>query len=184
MNIAEIKPIDIANGPGVRVSVFVSGCTHHCPGCFNEVAWDFNYGRHMNNGIINDILEMLAPNHIKGLTVLGGEPMAFRNQSGVLRLLEKVRAYYPNKTIWLYTGYTMEEIWSWYQDARGPAYRILNLIDVLVDGPFVQDLKDLSLRFKGSSNQRIIDMNASRETGKIELWWGKDSPMKLPTKEV
>ncbi len=173
MNYGEIKKCDIANGVGVRVSLFVSGCTHHCKGCFNQETWDFGYGKAFTEEEENLILNLLAPSYISGLTVLGGEPMEFVNQVELLPFLKKVKMTYPNKTIWLYSGYVYEK------DILGHMYQkwnstkeILDLIDVLVDGPFVEAEKDISLRFRGSRNQRIIDVKKSLEAGQTILWEG------------
>ena len=171
MNYAAIKNCDIANGPGVRVSLFVSGCTHRCPGCFNEVAWDFNYGEPFTQNTIDTILSMLAPNHVKGLTLLGGEPFEPENQPAILELLRQVKAKYPEKTIWAFSGYLFDR--DILAGKLGPwevTREYLSYLDVLVDGPFVQAKKDLSLRFRGSSNQRLIDVPASLHKGEIVLW--------------
>ena len=165
MNYATIKNCDIANGPGVRVSLFVSGCTHRCPGCFNEVAWDFGYGEPFTEDIIETILKMLAPAHIKGLTLLGGEPFEPQNQPEIVKLLRRVKAQYPEKSIWAYSGYTFEQI-----VADASMKKLLEMCDVLVDGRFEKDKATLNLRFKGSENQRIIDVPASLETGNVVLW--------------
>ena len=170
MNYANIKFNDIANGEGVRTSLFVSGCTHHCKNCFNQVAWDFNYGHKFNEAIEELILRSLAPEHINGLTLLGGEPMEKANQEGLLPLLKKVKERYPNKTIWCYTGYLFDEELLKPSRARGEhTDEILSLIDILVDGKFVEELKDITLRFKGSSNQRIIDVQQSLKQNKVVL---------------
>ena len=171
MNYATIKNCDIANGPGVRVSLFVSGCTHRCPGCFNEVAWDFDYGQPFNQGVIDLILSMMKPPHIKGLTILGGEPFEPQNQGPILELLRQVKAKYPEKSIWAFSGYLFDK--DILAGKLGPwdvTKEYLSYLDVLVDGPFIQAQKNLSLRFRGSENQRIIDVPASMETGEIVLW--------------
>ena len=171
MNYATIKNNDIANGPGVRVSLFVSGCTHRCPGCFNEVAWDFGYGEAFTQETINSILKMLAPAHIKGLTLLGGEPFEPQNQPEVLKLLRQVKEKYPEKTIWAYSGYLFDR--DILACRLGPAEitkEYVSYLDVIVDGPFIQSRKNLSLRFRGSDNQRIIDVKASLASGEIVLW--------------
>ena len=171
MNYANIKERDIANGPGVRVSLFVSGCNHHCKGCFNEVAWDFNYGEPFTEETIDHIIELLKPDYIKGLTILGGEPMEPINQKGILPLVQRVRETYPEKTIWCYTGFTYETDILNNMMNRYPVTReLLPLLDVLVDGKFEIELLDLKLRFRGSSNQRIIDLKKSREKGETVLW--------------
>ena len=168
MNYATIKNCDIANGPGVRVSLFVSGCTHRCPGCFNEVAWDFHYGTPFTQQTINKILEMMKPSHIKGLTLLGGEPFEPRNQEAVVTLLRRVKAELPEKSIWAFSGYLFEK--DMLSGRIGDLSEYLSYLDVLVDGPFIQEQKNLNLRFRGSENQRIIDVKASLAAGKTVLW--------------
>ena len=171
MNYATIKNCDIANGPGIRVSLFVSGCTHRCKGCFNQVAWDFSYGQPFTDNTIDGILTMLAPDHIKGLTILGGEPFEPQNQAAVLPLLRLIKKHYPEKTVWAYSGYVFDRdilagsLGDWETTAEYISY-----LDVLVDGPFVEGKKDLTLRFRGSSNQRIIDVPKSLAEGKTVLW--------------
>ena len=171
MNYATIKDCDIANGPGVRVSLFVSGCTHRCKGCFNEVAWDFNYGEPFTEETVQMILKMLEPAHIQGLTLLGGEPFEPENQKPVLELLRAIKKQYPEKSIWALSGYLFgKDILS---GGLGPweiTKEYLGYLDVLVDGPFILEKKDLSLRFRGSSNQRIINIPASLERGETVLW--------------
>ena len=171
MNYAAIKNCDIANGPGVRVSLFVSGCTHRCKGCFNEVAWDFQYGEPFTQETIDLILQMLKPDHVKGITILGGEPFESENQPAVLELLRQIKDRYPNKSIWAFSGYLFDR--DILAGKLGPweiTREYLSYLDVLVDGPFVLELKDLSLRFRGSSNQRIINVPASLASGQIVLW--------------
>lgn len=168
MNYATIKNCDIANGPGVRVSLFVSGCTHRCPGCFNEVAWDFDYGQPFTDETIDSILEMLRPSYIKGLTLLGGEPFEPQNQPAVVKLLRRIRQELPDKSIWAFSGYLFEK--DILSGRIGDTSEYLSYLDVLVDGPFVQEKKNLSLRFRGSENQRIIDVKASLAAGETILW--------------
>ena len=171
MNYAAIKNNDIANGPGVRVSLFVSGCTHRCPGCFNAETWDFEYGQPFTQQTIDDIVSMLEPQHIKGLTILGGEPFEPQNQPAVVELLRQVKNRYPNKSIWAFSGYLYDEdILSGRLGDWQSTKEFLSYLDVLVDGPFVQDQKDLTLRFRGSSNQRLIDVQTSLKSGKVTLW--------------
>ncbi len=171
MNYATIKNCDTANGPGVRVSLFVSGCTHHCPGCFNEVAWDFTYGEPFTQQTIDGILKMLSPDYIRGLTLLGGEPFEPENQPGLVELLRQVRAKYPNKSIWAFSGYLFDrDIMAGRLGDPAVTREFVSYLDVLVDGPFIEAKKDLSLRFRGSSNQRLIDVPASLAAGKIVLW--------------
>ena len=170
-----IKKSDIANGPGVRVSLFVSGCTHHCKGCFNEETWNFKYGEPFTEKTEEQILNLLKPSYVSGLTVLGGEPMEYVNQKDLLPFLKKVRETYPKKTIWCYTGYVYEKDvlgrmvskWKITKD-------ILELIDVLVDGPFIEEQKDITLLFRGSSNQRLIDVPKSMKAGEVVLWEPQD----------
>ena len=171
MNYATIKNCDIANGPGVRVSLFVSGCTHRCPGCFNEVAWDFNYGEPFTQETIDSILEMLKPAYVRGLTLLGGEPFEPQNQPALLDLLRQIKDKMPQKSIWAFSGYLFDrDILSWQLGPREITEEILSYLDVLVDGPFVEAKKNLSLRFRGSENQRLIDVPASLTAGEIVLW--------------
>ena len=171
MNYATIKNCDIANGPGVRVSLFVSGCTHRCKGCFNEVAWDFNYGKPFTQNTIDEILKMLSPDHIKGITLLGGEPFEPQNQTAILDLLRQIKRQFPDKSIWAFSGYLFDK--DILAGRLGPweiTKEILEYLDVLVDGPFIEAQKDLSLRFRGSSNQRIIYVPDSISKGEIVLW--------------
>ena len=168
MNYATIKNCDIANGPGVRVSLFVSGCTHRCPGCFNEVAWDFAYGEPFTQETVDRILEMLKPDYIQGLTLLGGEPFEPQNQSAVVDLLRQVKERYPGKSIWCFSGYLYEK--DILSGRLGDTREYLSYLDVLVDGPFVEAKKNLSLRFRGSENQRLIDVPASLKKGITVLW--------------
>ena len=168
MYYGEIKDCDIANGEGVRVSLFVSGCTNRCKNCFQAQTWDFHYGQPFTEDTEQKLLDMLAPSYINGLTVLGGEPFEPENQRCLAPFLRRVRATYPQKTIWAFSGFTLEELQS---DGSHPRCEVtdemLSLLDVLVDGRFVEELKDISLRFRGSSNQRLIDLNATRAAGEI-----------------
>ena len=168
MNYATIKNCDIANGPGVRVSLFVSGCTHRCPGCFNEIAWDFDYGEPFTQETIDHILNLLKPDYIQGLTLLGGEPFEPQNQRGVVELLRQVKSTHPNKNIWAFSGYLFEK--DILSGRLGDTSEYLSYLDVLVDGPFVESKKNLSLRFRGSGNQRLIDVPASLQKGETVLW--------------
>ena len=171
MNYATIKNCDIANGPGVRVSLFVSGCTHHCKGCFNEIAWDFDYGEAFTQQTIDQILDMMKPAYIKGITLLGGEPFEPQNQPALLDLLRQLKAAYPEKTVWAYSGYLYDKhILPGRLGDPAITREILSFLDVLVDGPFVLEQKNLSLRFRGSSNQRIIHVPLSLERGEVVLW--------------
>ena len=171
MNYADIKNYDISNGPGVRVSVFVSGCNHHCKGCFNECAWDFNYGKEFTEETVNEIIKDLDKDYISGLTLLGGEPLEYQNQKGLLPLVKKVKEKFPNKNIWCYTGYDFEkDILENMASTWDETTEMLSYIDILVDGEFVEAKKDVSLRFRGSSNQRIIDVKESLKQKNIILW--------------
>jgi anaerobic ribonucleoside-triphosphate reductase activating protein len=171
MNYGEIKNCDIANGIGVRVSLFVSGCTHRCKGCFNEQTWDFNFGQPFTSETENYILDCLSPSYIKGLTILGGEPLEKENQAALLPFVTRVREAYPEKNIWCYTGYDFEK------DVVGRMFEnyphtkeLISLFDVVVDGRFIEELKDITLKFRGSSNQRVIDVKASLEQNKVVLY--------------
>lgn len=176
MNYANIKYCDIANGEGVRTSLFVSGCRRHCKECFNAVAWDFCYGKPFDKAVRNEILASLAPEYIDGLSLLGGEPFEPENQRALVPFLHDVRVLYPHKTIWCYTGNSYEKELLAPSAARCEVTdEMLGLIDVLVDGEFLIDEKDISLRFRGSKNQRIIDMNCTRQAGHVVLW--EDDPI-------
>ena len=168
MNYATIKNCDIANGPGVRVSLFVSGCTHRCKGCFNEVAWDFNYGEPFTEETINSILTMLRPSYVRGLTLLGGEPFEPQNQGAVVELLRRIKKEMPEKSIWAFSGYLFDK--DILSGRIGDCREYVSYLDVLVDGPFVEAKKNLSLRFRGSENQRLFDVPASLASGEIVLW--------------
>ena len=171
MNYASIKDCDIANGPGVRVSLFVSGCTHHCKGCFNREAWDFDYGEPFTQDVIDRILEMLKPAYIKGLTLLGGEPFEPQNQGPIVELLRQIKQQYPDKSIWAFSGYLFDrDILSGKLGDWEITEEYLSYLDVLVDGPFVEAKKDLMLRFRGSSNQRLIDVPKSLASGTVVEW--------------
>jgi anaerobic ribonucleoside-triphosphate reductase activating protein len=171
MHYADIKKADIANGLGVRVSVFVSGCTHHCKNCFNSEAWDFNYGNEFTQNEIDKVIQELDHPYVAGLSLLGGEPLEHVNQKGLLPLVKTVKEKFPEKNIWCYSGYTFEK------DIMGKMYQnweetpeLLSYIDVLVDGKFEEEKKDIKLRFRGSSNQRIIDVKKSLKENKAVLF--------------
>lgn len=171
MNYATIKKYDIANGPGVRVSLFVSGCTHHCKGCFNQEAWDFAYGAPYTAETEDEIMEALRPWYITGLTLLGGEPFEPANQAALLPLLRRVRRELPEKTIWAFTGYTLEtDLLTGKLGDWAITREILHSLDVLVDGEFILEQKDISLRFRGSANQRLIDLPKTLERDEVVLW--------------
>lgn len=161
MHYSKINPVDIANGPGCRVSLFVSGCTRHCPGCFNSEAWPFDAGEPYTKEVEDHILQLLEQPHIKGLSILGGEPLEDANWQTVGKLCETVKERFSEKTIWLYTG------GSW-EDALN--YPLIHFIDVLVDGAFIEAERDISLRFRGSKNQRIIDVQQSLKSDTVVLW--------------
>ena len=170
MYYGNIKNCDIADGLGVRVTLFVSGCTHHCRGCFQPETWDFHFGKEYTRETENKLVAMLVPDYIDGLTLLGGEPMEPDNQRTRLPLLRRVRAELPGKNIWCYTGYTLETDLLSDSRARCEATdELLSLIDVLVDGEFIEELKNISLSFRGSENQRIIDMNKTLASGSVSL---------------
>ena len=162
MNYADIKRIDVANGEGVRVSVSVSGCNHHCKGCFNECAWDFNYGNKFTEQQEKEVLQDLNHDYISGLTLLGGEPLEPVNQEGLLPLVKKVKEKYPDKKIWCYTGFDFEkDVVGKMAKNNETTQELLKYLDVIVDGKFEEENKDLKLRFRGSSNQRILDVQES-----------------------
>ena len=172
MNYCNVKYFDIANGEGVRTTLFVSGCTNRCEDCFQPETWDFQYGNPFTSTVEDEILASLAPYYVNGLTLLGGEPFEPSNQRALVPFLRRVRAQYPEKTIWCFTGFTLDG--ELLRDGSHPRCEVtdemLSLMDVLVDGRFVKALKDISLRFRGSSNQRIIDLNETRKQGSIVLW--------------
>ena len=174
MYYGEIKPNDVANGTGARVTLFVSGCTHHCKDCFNEETWDFEYGRPFTEREVEEIIDDMRPAHIAGLTLLGGEPLEPVNQEGLLPLLRRVHEEYPDKTVWCYTGYLFD------RDVRDRMCRdsavtreLLSYIDILVDGRFMAERKNLKINFRGSDNQRIIDVKKSLETDTVVHWEGE-----------
>ena len=169
MNYATIKWTDIANGEGVRISLFVSGCTHHCKNCFNQVAWDFDYGQPFDVDIQEKILKELGSTYIAGISLLGGEPLEPKNQEALYPFLKKIREKYPNKTIWCYTGFILDEESGELTDkTKNTRYtqELIRLFDVLVDGPFIEELKDIRLKFRGSANQRVIDVQKTLALGK------------------
>ena len=172
MNYGNIKPRDIADGIGVRVTLFVSGCTHHCKGCFQPETWAFDYGEPVTREVEDQLLELLSPAFIDGLTLLGGEPMEPDNQRALLPFLHRVRQEQPGKTIWCYSGFTWEQL-----TGNQPSHcrcevtdELLSLLDVLVDGEFVEAQKDITLLFRGSRNQRLIDVPKTRKSGNVTLW--------------
>ena len=171
MNYADIKIADVANGTGVRVSLFVSGCNHHCKGCFNQCAWDFNYGNQFTDKEVDKVINYMDHDYISGLSLLGGEPLEKQNQEGLLPLVKKVKEKFPNKNIWCYTGYTfdtdvMDKMCNTWEETP----ELLSYLDVVVDGKFEEEKKDIRLRFRGSSNQRIIDVKKSLKEKKAVLF--------------
>lgn len=170
MHYGEIKNCDIANGEGVRVTLFVSGCTNHCKNCFQPQTWDFDYGKPFTEETEAELFRLLSPRYIRGLTLLGGEPFEPENQRSLLPFLRKLRRELPEKTVWAFTGFTWEELHTEGSHPRCEVTdELLSLIDVLVDGRYVEELKDIGLRFRGSSNQRLLDLNATRASGKLTL---------------
>lgn len=170
MHYGEIKNCDIANGEGVRVTLFVSGCTNHCKNCFQPQTWDFNYGNPFTEETEAELFRLLSPRYIRGLTLLGGEPFEPENQRALLPFLRKLRRELPEKTVWAFTGFTWEELHTEGSHPRCEVTdELLSLIDVLVDGRYVEERKDIGLRFRGSSNQRLLDLNATRASGKLTL---------------
>ena len=170
MYYGEIKNCDIANGEGVRVTLFVSGCTNRCENCFQPQTWAFDYGQPFTEETEDYLMDLLRPSYINGLTLLGGEPFEPENQRRLVQLLRRVRRELPEKNIWSFTGFTYEMLLTEGSHPRCEVTdEMLSLLDVLVDGRFVEALKDITLRFRGSSNQRLIDLNATRQTGKITL---------------
>ena len=161
MHYSKIRQLDIANGPGCRVSLFVSGCDHRCKGCFNPETWSFTYGQRFSDDSYEAIIELAKPDHISGLSILGGEPLHPRNREVVLKLARSFKTLYPQKTVWLWTGYLLEDVFEDLVDSR---------IDVVVDGKFKEDLKDARLKYCGSKNQRVIDLNETIRTGDIILY--------------
>lgn len=175
MNYGEIKKCDIANGEGIRVTLFVSGCTHHCKGCFQPETWSFSYGKPFDEAAMQEIFKALTPYYVNGLTLLGGEPFEPENQRGLLPFLKEVRARFPEKNIWCYTGYTLENDLLSESRARCECTdEMLSLLDVLVDGEFIEEQKNISLPFRGSENQRIIDVKKTLATGEA-VWWKLES---------
>lgn len=170
MHYADIKKVDVANGLGVRVSLFVSGCRHHCKGCFNEIAWNFKYGKEFDKKTVEEIENYLEPKHINGLSLLGGEPLEPENQEELLGLVKEVKEKYPDKTIWCYTGFDFEKdvMGKMCKDSK-VAQELVNYLDVVVDGKFEADKMDKTLKFRGSSNQRLIDVKKTLQNKKVEL---------------
>ena len=168
MNYGNIKECDIADGPGVRVSLFVSGCRHHCKGCFNADTWDFNYGQPYTKETEDEIIRLLAPDYIQGLTLLGGEPFEPENQQELVKLLRRVKSEYPKKDIWSYSGYILDtDLKKGGRVYTDVTEEILSYLDVLVDGPFIESQRDITLKFRGSKNQRIIKLENGKDAGRL-----------------
>ena len=171
MNYANIKYYDIADGEGVRTTLFVSGCTNRCKGCFQPQTWDFSYGKPFTEAVQKKLLESLSPSYINGLTLLGGEPFEPSNQAALLPFLRRVKAEYPEKTVWAFTGFVYDrDLVVGGRKHTDFTDEMLSYVDILVDGPYVDELHDITLQFRGSANQRIIDMNRTRETGALTIW--------------
>ncbi len=170
MNYGAIKKCDIANGVGVRTVLFVSGCTHHCKGCFQPETWNFDYGERYTKQTEDEIIESLRPDYVDGITLLGGEPFEPENQRELVKLLRRIKKELPQKTVWSFSGYTYEELTGDSRAVCEVTNEMLSMLDVLVDGEFVEAKRNISLRFRGSENQRLIDMNKTRKEGKIVLW--------------
>ena len=170
MNYGAIKKCDIANGVGVRTVLFVSGCTHHCKGCFQPETWNFDYGERYTKETEDEIIESLKPEYVNGITRLGGEPFEPENQRELVKLLRRIKKELPQKTVWSFSGYTYEELTGDSRAVCEVTNEMLSMLDVLVDGEFVEAKRNISLRFRGSENQRLIDMNKTRKEGKIVLW--------------
>lgn len=170
MNYGAIKKCDIANGVGVRTVLFVSGCTHHCKGCFQPETWNFDYGERYTKETEDEIIESLRPDYVDGITLLGGEPFEPENQRELVKLLRRIKKELPQKTVWSFSGYTYEELTGDSRAVCEGTKEMLSMLDVLVDGEFVEAKRNISLRFRGSENQRLIDMNKTRKEGKIVLW--------------
>ena len=170
MNYGAIKKCDIANGVGVRTVLFVSGCTHHCKGCFQPETWNFDYGERYTKETEDEIIESLRPDYVDGITLLGGEPFEPENQRELVNLLRRIKKELPQKTVWSFSGFTYEELTGDSRAVCEVTNEMLSMLDVLVDGEFVEAKRNISLRFRGSENQRLIDMNKTRKEGKIVLW--------------
>ena len=169
MNYAGIKYCDIANGRGCRTVLFVSGCRNHCKGCFQPQTWEFDYGEPFDEQIQNEILDSLKPAYVQGITLLGGDPFEEENQEALVPFMRRVKESYPNKDVWAYTGYLYEELLANGRKHTEYTDELLSMIDVLVDGPFIEEQKDITLKFKGSANQRVIDMEKTRATGEVSI---------------
>lgn len=174
MRYGAIKKRDIANGIGVRVVLFVSGCTHHCKGCFQPETWSFDYGQDYTKATEDELIEALRPAFIDGLTLLGGEPFEPQNQAELIKLLRRIRKELPEKTVWAFSGYTFEELTGESRARCAVTDEMLSMVDVLVDGEFVEEKRNISLQFRGSENQRLIDVPNTLKSGQI-VWWSAKS---------
>ncbi len=174
MRYGAIKKRDIANGIGVRVVLFVSGCTHHCKGCFQPETWSFDYGQNYTKATEDELIEALRPAFIDGLTLLGGEPFEPQNQAELIKLLRRIRKELPEKTVWAFSGYTFEELTGESRARCAVTDEMLSMVDVLVDGEFVEEKRNISLQFRGSENQRLIDVPKTLKSGQI-VWWSAKS---------
>ena len=172
MYYAKINKCDIANGEGIRVSLFVSGCRNRCKGCFQPETWDFYYGTEFTQSTAEQIFSAVNNPSIRGITILGGEPMEPENQKELLPFIKEFKARFPDKTVWIYTGNTYGELTGEHRTHTEHTEELLSLVDILVDGRFVEEEKSLGLRFRGSKNQRVIDMNETRKNGSITIWQG------------
>lgn len=170
MNYGNIKFCDIADGEGVRTTLFVSGCTNRCKGCFQPQTWDFDYGQPFDEAAQEKILASLAPDYIDGLTLLGGEPFEPQNQTALTPFLRRVREQYPDKTVWAYTGFLLEDLLTNSEKRTDVTDEMLSMIDVLVDGPYIEEKRSLMLQFRGSENQRVIDLRRTLEIGEAVIW--------------
>lgn len=170
MHYAEVKYFDVANGPGIRVSLFVSGCPHACPGCFNEIAWNYEYGEKYTEEVEEKILKAVSKAEIQGLSLLGGEPLYPANLHALLPLLRKLKERLPKKDIWCYSGYTYEELLSREGEEKKELEELFSYLTVLVDGRFIEAEKDITLLFRGSKNQRLILVEESRRRGEVVLY--------------
>lgn len=174
MNYMKMVPCDIANGPGVRVSLFVTGCNHHCPSCHNPQTWDPDAGQPFTEKTLDELIELLRPDYIQGLTLTGGDPLYSENRQMICKILIRVRKEFGDKKdVWMWTGYTLEEIWHQddYLTVGSWLHWVLSIVDVVVDGPYIESKRDISLPYMGSSNQRVIDVYESTKNGKPTLWW-------------
>ena len=182
MHYGKINKCDIANGEGIRVSLFVSGCRNRCKGCFQPETWDFNYGNKFTDATVTEIFAAVDNPSVRGLTILGGEPMEPENQAELLPFLRRFKDKFPHKTVWIYTGNTYEELTGEHRNHTEHTEELLSFVDILVDGRFIEEEKSLGLRFRGSKNQRVIDMNQTRKNGSLTIWQGCSEDRKYENK--